>query len=260
MRILDSFIIFVASRLLPKRAYRILAGPLRGKRFILGAAAGPAGGLSIFAGRSEPEQVAAMAGTLRAGDVLFDVGANVGFYTILASDRVGAAGRVVAFEPVMRNVAFLQRHVELNGLRNVTILPFALSRAPGYGRFVAGDTVATGHLASGTDGERADPSRETLAHLSTVDAVVGLLGLEPRVIKIDVEGAERDVLEGAAETLRRCRPTLFLSIHSDRLRDECLELLRGHGYVAEPLGGDLATATEYRLQPSQSDASTGGRS
>lgn len=249
MSLIESLVIFVVRRLVPKRAYPILAGPLRGKRFILGAAAGPAGGLSIFVGRSEPEQTLAMAAALGRGDVLFDVGANVGYYTLLASERVGAAGRVIAFEPVVRNLSFLHRHLELNGAANVTVLPFACTRESGYGFFQTGDTVATGHLAGGSGPREEWRDRATPVHLTTVDATVRLLGFSPTVMKIDVEGAEHDVLLGAADTLRVARPRIFLSIHSDRLRADCLALLRGHGYDAAPLGGSLESATEYLLTP-----------
>jgi FkbM family methyltransferase len=246
VRLLDSLAILVFGRLLPKRAYPVVAGPLRGKRFILGAAAGPAGGVSILAGRCEPEQTASIARALSPGDVFFDVGANVGYYTLLASGRVGEQGRVVAFEPVVRNLAFLHRHLELNRARNVTVLPFACAGESGYGFFEAGDTVATGHLA-GSDRGGAPPAAATPVHLVTIDGMVRLLGLRPTVMKIDVEGAEHDVLRGASETLATCRPRIFLSIHSDRLRTDCLALLRRHGYGAAPLGGTPETATEYVL-------------
>jgi FkbM family methyltransferase len=260
MRILDALAVLVFGRLLPRLPYPVVAGPLRGKRFILGAAAGPAGGVSILAGRCEPEQSAAMAAALAPGHVFFDVGANVGYYTLLAADRVGARGRVVAFEPAVRNLAFLHRHLELNRARNVVVLPFACAGEAGYGFFEGGDTVATGHLVRGGGGSgdagataaggEAPPSAAPV-HLVTLDGMVRLLGLRPDVVKIDVEGAEHEVLRGAAETLRTCRPRIFLSIHSDRLRTECLSLLRDHGYDAAPLGGTLASATEYQLTPAR---------
>jgi FkbM family methyltransferase len=243
MRLRDRLAILVFGRLLPRRPYPVVAGPLRGRWFILGAAAGPAGGASILAGRCEPEQTAAVAASLRPGDVFFDVGANVGYYTLLAADRVGPAGRVVAFEPVIRNLSFLHRHLERNRVANVTVLPFACAAESGYAHFERGDTVATGHLAGG--GRRAG----TLVHTITVDAAAQLLGLVPTILKVDVEGAEEDVLRGAARTLRTARPRIFLSIHSGALRDRCLALVRAEGYEATPLGGTLERATEYLLAP-----------
>lgn len=247
MPILRSLAVLVFGRLFPKRAYPIVAGPLRGKRFILGAAAGPAGGVTILAGRCEPEQTEAIAASLAPGDVFFDVGANVGYYTLLASARVGARGRVVAFEPLVRNLSFLHRHLALNGATNVTVLPFACSAEAGYGTFQEGADVATGHLDAGGGGGAGGAGAPV--HLVTLDGAVKLLGVAPTVIKIDVEGAEHDVLRGAAETLRTARPRLFLSIHSDALRERCLALLREWGYEAAPLGGTMETATEYALWP-----------
>lgn len=106
--------------------------------------------------------------------------------------------------------------------------------------------MATGHLANTPTGKRAAVSG-TPVHLTTIDAMARLLELRPDVMKIDVEGAEADVLRGAVETLRAARPILFLSIHSDALRDRCLAFLRELGYEASAIGGALETATEYHL-------------
>ena len=254
MSVVDALAVLVFGRLAPRRAYPVVAGPLRGKRFILGAAAGPAGGVSILAGRCEPEQSAAVARVLAPGDVFFDVGANVGYYTLLASDRVGPRGRVVAFEPDLRNLSFLHRHLALNRARNVTVLPFACAAESGYRSFEMGDTIATGHLSTRDTASGALPPGATPVHLVCIDAMVRLLGLRPTVMKIDVEGAELEVLRGANETLAACRPRIFLSIHSDILRADCLALLRSRGYRAVPLSGTVETATEYLLTPAPDTA------
>lgn len=68
---------------------------------------------------------------LEPGSTFWDIGANIGFYTLLASRRVGAQGRVVAFEPTPATVARLRQHVTQNDCANVTVLPCALGHAPG---------------------------------------------------------------------------------------------------------------------------------
>ncbi len=97
--------------------------------------AGDGGGASVYFNKMEPEQAESMLRELKEGDVFFDIGANVGYYSILASKLVGKDGSVVACEPVIRNLAFLQQHVTLNKADNVRILAFACSSENGTARF-----------------------------------------------------------------------------------------------------------------------------
>lgn len=217
---------FISGRLLPRRAYTVLRGPLKGSRFILGSLSGEGGGASVYFGEMEPEQTAAMAEVIRPGSVFFDIGANVGYYTVLASRLVGEAGKVVAFEPVPRNIEFLRQHIELNSAANVILKPLAVSDRQGTVRFSLGPDSAMGHI--GEDGELEVAT-------TTLDDVVSELGITPDVMKIDVEGAEREVFRGAARMFEAARPVIFLSTHSDELRAWCFEHLRGLGYAVRPL-------------------------
>lgn len=226
MNILRRFARFVTGRLLPRRAYRVKLGPLKGARFVLGSLSGEGGGASVYLGGVEPEQTAAFVAAIRAAAVFFDIGANVGYYTILASRLAGPTGCVVAFEPVPRNLEFLRLHREMNDAANVTIMPVALSDRAGKAKFSLGPNNAMGHI-----GEGGELTVDTM----TLDDAVIELGVGPDILKIDVEGSERDLLEGAKNTLRRYRPMIFLSTHSDELRSWCLEQLRELGYEVEPL-------------------------
>lgn len=238
-----AFARFVAGRLLPRTAYPVLRGPLRGTRFVLASLSGEGGGASVYFNAIEREQTASLVATLRPGQVFFDVGANVGYYTLLASRIVGPHGRVVALEPVVRNVAFLHRHVTLNGVQNVTIVPAACSDRSSLVPFAAGENFATGHIVAGT-GEGSAPS--SLVPTVTLDALSEAFGTAPDVVKIDVEGAELDVLRGGQETLSRARPVLYLSVHSPALRTSCLDHLGGLGYTVERLRPDEAEPSEFR--------------
>lgn len=217
---------YVAGRLLPRRAYTVRLGPLKGAKFVLGALSGEGGGSSVYVGGVEPEQTSAFVEAIRPGSAFFDIGANVGYYTVLASRLVGGDGRVIAFEPVPRNLEFLRRHLELNCLANVTVVPMAVSDNCGTAGFSLGLDTAMGHI--GEDGE-------ITVETTTLDHMVDQLGCGPDVVKIDVEGSEIEVLTGAAETLRTHKPMIFLSTHSNKLREDCLAHLRGLGYSVEPL-------------------------
>lgn len=234
---------FLFGKVLPRRAYPVVAGPLRGAKFILGAMAGEGGGASIYFNLVEAEQTAAMLAEFTPGKVFFDIGANVGYYSILASKMVGAAGKVVAFEPVISNLTFLHRHVELNGAKNVRVLPFALSDKSAIASFSLGQNSAMGHLTNGSGGGKSDDS----VYVPTValDEIAAKMNLLPDVMKIDVEGAEMDVFRGAERVLREAKPTIFLSTHSPELRAACLEFLRSRGYTVKSMLPEGADSHEF---------------
>ncbi len=229
-------------RILPQWPYPVIRGPLRGCWFILGAAAGEAGGVSVHLGRAEPEQTRQLVDALRPGRVFFDVGANVGYYSLLAAKCVGPSGLVVALEPVPRNLSFLYRHLQLNKFSNVRILPVACSDQLALTAFATETNPAIGHLM---EEAAACGSGDLLTATVALDEVVDALGVRPDVIKIDVEGAELRVLRGACETLKRARPRILLEIHSEELRVSCLDYLTQLGYRMRSLG----PAGEYFGEP-----------
>lgn len=219
---------FVFGKVLPRRAYSVRSGPLKGARFVLGALSGQGGGASVYFNKMETEQTAEMLETLTVGQTFFDIGANVGYYTILASRLVGPSGQVVAFEPLVRNLAYLQRHVELNNASNVRVLPFAVSSESTILSFSSGQNSAMGHLD-------ADGAGDTVVPTVTLDEITERLGIMPDVLKIDVEGAEMDVFRGAEHVLSEAKPAIFLSTHSPELRRQCTELLISYDYSLKPL-------------------------
>jgi FkbM family methyltransferase len=229
---------WLTGRVMPPFAYPVVRGPLRGKRFILRSAAGAGGGASVYVNGVEPLKTKALLGVLEPGQIVFDIGANIGYYTLLASQQVGPSGRVLAFEPFVRNLAYLDRHVRLNNADNVMIVPVACAERNSLERFVIGADCATGHLSS-----ESTPQQESLiVATTTVDDVVREIGLRPDVMKVDVEGAEKRVLLGAAKTLSNARPILLLGAHSPGLRTECTNYLLGLGYpppsICEEVDGD----------------------
>lgn len=224
------------ARLIPDGlALPVLHGPLKGARWLAGAAAGEGKGLSVVLGRAESAQLQ-MAAQLAGGvAVCFDIGANVGLYTLLFA-RAGA--RVVAFEPVPRNVAWLERTLRANRVTSATVVPWAMADRDGFDRFDSGANCAVGHLA--------DHGRQPVA-VTSVDQFVSRYGIVPDLIKIDVEGAEAQVLRGSRDTLARRHPSLLLSTHGDAARRDCLTLLRQAGYAdVVPLDHrDEAQASEF---------------
>lgn len=145
--------------------------------------------------------------------VVYDVGAHTGAYTLFFSRRVGPAGKVVAFEPQPRSFAILERNVAYNRVANVCALPYALGdRAATRRLFALPGMPTTASLAP----EAGTPLRYCAgaARVERLDSLIESLALPPPdFIKIDVEGMELDVLNGAQQTLARRRPRLLIEIH-----------------------------------------------
>jgi FkbM family methyltransferase len=214
-------------RLIPGTAVlRVRGGVNKGMRWIVGSSIH-----GCWLGHYEIEKQAAVRRFLKPGMKVFDVGANAGFYTLAFSRLVGANGHVWAFEPLPENVRNLRRHIALNGLVNVTVVEAAVSEKAGTARFLPRPSNAMGRLSD--QGELTVPSVSIDETFQTTGA--------PDLIKLDVEGAEVAVLEGARRTLSRYRPTILLATHGREQERRCAEILTGLGYEFSYLDGSRAT-------------------
>lgn len=195
----------------------ILTGPLRGNKWIVGSATH-----GCWIGWYEQGAQRAFVESIRPGDVVFDIGANVGFFTLLASRRVGEAGRVYAFEPLPRNLAYLDVHLRANGITNTEVIPLAVSDRSGTGRFSVAESAAMGKISS-------EGSIEV--RLASLDELIAsCVVVRPHFMKIDVEGAESEVLAGAAVLLREEPPIIHLSAHGISQYQRCRSTLQHLGY------------------------------
>jgi FkbM family methyltransferase len=212
-------------KLLPDGAVvPILQGPLRGKKWIVGSS-----NHGCWLGSYEHSKCKVFQAIVRERSVVYDIGANVGYYTLLASQLGGSSGQVFAFEPVPRNCALLRQHLKLNKVSNASLIEAAVSSADGEARFDTGPNPSMGHLAA--DGALRVRS-------VTLDTLVfGQATPPPQVIKIDVEGAEAEVLTGGSETLLRHRPLILLATHGETVHRECRRILDRLGFLVESLDG-----------------------
>lgn len=202
----------------------ILQGRLRGKRWIVGA-----GVHGCWLGSYEYAKQRRFVREVRRGDVVFDIGAHAGFYTLLASELIGMEGQVIAFEPLPRNLHYLHRHIALNCCRNVVVIEAAVGDADGSVRFEEGPNSSMGCVSPRGHLEVKMVSLDELVRRGTLPA--------PDVIKIDIEGGELDALEGARRILKQCRPMIFLATHSQELNRQCSKLLQELGYRFEAISG-----------------------
>jgi FkbM family methyltransferase len=189
-------------------------------------------------GAFEPNEFAFLGELLRPGMTFVDVGANDGVYTLFAARRVSPGGRVVAFEPSGREYDRLVANISLNRLDNVEALRAAVSDRDGEGTIAV---AGYGHEGLNTLGHAvANEQVETIGHerveLVRLDSVLSARLSRLDVLKIDAEGAELQVLEGAQETLERFRPVMQLEVQEAALarqgasRDSLVELVTRAGY------------------------------
>jgi FkbM family methyltransferase len=212
-------------RLIPDQARMpILQGKLRGKRWIAGAHTH-----GCWLGTYEIEKQKLFTQTVESGATVYDIGANVGFYTLLSSVIVGLQGHVYAFEPLPRNVCFLREHIRLNGIANATVVEAAVSDRSGETDFDDSTGSATGHIK---------PSGGLRVKMVKLDEFIADNSLpSPDCMKIDVEGDEMLVLTGAKSLLSGRQPTLFLSTHGADVHRDCCALLSSLGYSLQPVTG-----------------------
>ena len=215
----------------PGMEVRFLQGALRGKKWLAGTM-----GRGVWLGTFEYEKRRLFEKTVRPGDVVFDVGACVGFYSLLASVLVGKTGRVFAFEPLPANIRDLNEHLKRNKITNVTVIQSAVSDAAGFALFNPGPDRSMGHLSA----------QGTLAVKTvSLDAMVEEGNCPaPDHIKIDVEGSEMPVLRGAVSLLAHRRPALYVATHGSEIHGEVLRFLRSLGYVVTPIRGESLEQTD----------------
>jgi FkbM family methyltransferase len=169
------------------------------------------------AGQFEPDELACLQSLLQTSDRLVDVGANVGWYTCVARSMGRPA---IAIEPQAQNLSPLFRTLIANNWSDTEVVPMAIGASPGI-RVLYGASGPSASLLRGWAGYRT--SEQALVPLTTLDALLsGRFEGERLLIKIDVEGAEFDVIQGATATLRRVpRPNWIVEV--------CLHQFHPHG-------------------------------
>jgi len=162
---------------------------------------------AVWDGSYESRNAEAFLSLVKRDAVVFDIGANFGFYAMLAA-RAGA--KVVAFEPFPDNSRNLSRHVDLNGLGDrIRIVPLAVFSRTGHIRL----EISTGASANRNTKMCADDAAPGIeVACTTLDDFVDTTA-PPAIIKLDVEGAESDVLRGADRVFRTIRPGLLCEVH-----------------------------------------------
>lgn len=186
----------------------------------------------------EPELIRTFCKLLREGMTVVDVGAHIGIYSLIASRRVGASGKVIAVEASPANAELLRRHLKINGCANVDVIDAAVGDRADQITFIyrpdATDPSAFANsIAYDIFGRRARIQMMTLDDICK--------SVSPALLKIDIEGAELLAMRGAAGLLTRHRPTLVIAVHPEPMQalgtspKGLIDYMRNMGYSATTL-------------------------
>ena len=213
---------------------RILSGPNRGLRWTVGS-----GNHGCWIGWYERREVNIFLGQASPGMTVWDVGAHAGYFALASSRAVGPNGHVLAFEPLPRNFMWLARNVSGNALSNVTVVNAAVCDRHG-------GTASFDQAHSSYSGRLADTGSTKVATVS-IDGQIADGAPTPALLKVDVEGAEGDVIAGAANLLGQKNSRWMIALHGQAAADAVHDGMVAHGYRLKDLSGNVLDRAGVRL-------------
>jgi FkbM family methyltransferase len=193
-------------------------------------------------GNYEADLTGAFRELLQPGQTFVDVGANEGWFSMLAAGLVGPTGRVLACEPQERLWAVIAKNIFLNGYANVQLLPFAVAEQSGEAVINLYPSLNTGS-SNISDSKRRWETQQRIKLLPLTEILESLNGSPVDLMKVDVEGFEHKVLESAGDHLGTTIRSLVVELHPEQLEalgstvDAVMRLLESRGYTKETSSG-----------------------
>jgi FkbM family methyltransferase len=210
-------------RVIPENAVLpILQGPGRGLKWIVRSY-----NHGCWLGSYEFEKQAVMSKVVRTGDVVYDIGAHVGYFSIIFGKLVGATGTVYAFEPMKENYDFVLQHISINKLPNVKAIHAGIAASSGAASFVTQNHSATYH--------RNDSGSVRVPVYNLEEYVRDNCLSPPNLIKMDIEGEEMYVIPSILDFVIRHRTKLLISTHDNGSAGVLGRLLSANGFSVRPL-------------------------
>jgi FkbM family methyltransferase len=220
---------------------RVILGKIMPSNGLVEITAGPLKGLRMWVnlkcqkyywlGTHEPAVQEVLKKIIRPGWICCDIGAHIGYFSLMMARLTGNGGKVFAFEPDPDNFSLLSEHIRINGLSSIVdAVPLAVSSRveSAVAVFQKGPASysSTGKLSSSSNEEGIE------VEVTSLDEFVYRRGYpEPNFIKIDVEGFEGEVLSGADRILTQARPVIVCEIHNLEESIKVLEKLYETGYL-----------------------------
>lgn len=195
----------------------IKGGPLKGRKWIW------ISGRKFIRGEQESYKTEAFLEHFSKGEIFFDIGAHIGYFSAIAAQINGDEGKIFAFEPRPMNAEFFRRHMQVNGFDKVVLFQAAVGSEDKDVLFDSAKGSATGRVT--TDGDLK-------VKQVSVDRMIadGTLPL-PTFVKIDVEGGEIEVLKGLEKVIAQARPKMVIATHGPECHSFVLEYLEKHRYT-----------------------------
>jgi FkbM family methyltransferase len=227
------------NRDLPSEAsvVEISSGPLRGRQMKLHLQSEK----DYWLGSYELDLIEALKKKVPETGIAFDVGANIGYLSLVLAELLGPEGRVWAYEALPANAERLNENVQKNGFeKRISLKQVAISAKSGQANFKVHASGGMGKLA-GAKGRDENYMLEIRVESASIDDLVFKQGIpSPDLIKIDIEGAEGAALQGANRLLNEVRPLLFIELHGQEAAQEVLDILKKHDYSLRKLGAGSA--------------------
>jgi FkbM family methyltransferase len=215
----------------PSLKVPFLYGSLRGFKWITGAS-----NHGYWLGFYERKMKKYLIENLHKGEVMLDLGAHVGYYSLIGARLVGSEGKVYAFEPLPRNIGYLRQHLKLNDVRNVQLFEGAIAHYEGVANFNDASFVGARFSETGKVSVKVYWLRKMIE-----EKILPI----PNVIKMDIEGAEVDLIPDIISILKNNQIKIFLSTHGKAIHQQCIANLSAIGYQFIPLDGEnLEKCTE----------------
>jgi FkbM family methyltransferase len=212
---------------------------LAGKEFDYEISAGPAKGLMfpiklpddklIWTGTWEKEIAEVIAENVQKRTVSYDIGSHRGFMAGIMA--LAGASQVYCFEPNPENIEHLSMLRKLNPDLNLKVLDYAVSDKDGMAEFSIMPESSMGKLSESSFQSGVDNEGKIQVKVKALDNLIENGEIEmPGFVKIDVEGAEYSVLQGARKLIEKCWPTFVIELHSFNLANDCKKFLDDYGY------------------------------
>jgi len=212
-----------AKRLFAGLMLPVLGGPLKGLWWSVST------GSRFLRGTYGGDEAIMFASRIGQGQTVFDVGAHVGYFTVLFSKLVGKDGRVYAFEPEPFNIRLIKQHVKKNRIENIDLIEAGVAERAGRMHFDNKRGSGRGRIADSGGIEIALVGLDELYREGRIPV--------PDVLKMDVEGAEVDALKGAKNLLGVGKTVCFISTHGPEIHRQAMQLMRDYGYRVEEVSG-----------------------
>jgi FkbM family methyltransferase len=182
-------------------------------------------------GTYEPELQAALRELIQPGAVIYDVGANIGYVSLLLAKAAGETGHVYAFEALPENAERWRKNVELNGMNpRLSLFAGAVTQAAGPVRFLVHASAGMGKAAGSAGRDDKYQSKVTVDGISLDEFVYGQGNPPPQAVKMDIEGGEVLALPGMRRVLAEARPLMLMELHGSESSRVAWETLTAAGY------------------------------